>query len=830
MDRRVSTLVPFKNTDSGTLYTYSSTSYDKTGKVINESTGKEPVLKDQYPFSFVSTDYEYYGNGNLKLVADSSGQKIYYEYDQDGNVELEEVYVDETNTIKTVYQNNHFGKPDVVTEYIRSGDIYGNTFEDEEEIELITTYTYDKNGNVESITTPDEVTRTFEYDNMDRRTKSIQPTIDIEGRTLYIENSTTYNWEGKPLTENDGNNNYTYYGYNKRGDLEIIKTPVTVDGETSNHYTAFKYDRAGRLVIEVSPKNYIEGIPLNSLNRTQYEYDGMDRLLQKSYVGKVTEYNASQNDFTTVERTVLISKNEYDEKGNLKRETDAIGYEEDYWTEYEYNLQGMNTSVLNPEAKDKGLSYNKKYVYDALGRIREEYTIKGGTQTQPSYETLTKYQYDDAGNILNIRVNKEGEPEKTIQVNTYDYLGNILTQKDGNNNITTYEYNGFNNLRKVIYLGDETIDSNIVTYQYDVMGNLRKSENSLGRIDLYTYNYQGQELTHTVQESDGSSAITTSAIYDRNGNLIYAIDARENTVMYQYDQLNRLVKERSTAGSVEHITEYIYDPNGNVEIERQKVKDGDSEAVREYTNVYDELNRLIQSSNPYNVIETLKYNDASLQTESYDAYNNVTIFEYDKNNRVIETKRESKTGEHIGTTTKTYDLSGNISSSTDEENNTTKYEYDEFDRLTKVINALNEETSYTYDLNGNMLTQTDGREHTTTYEYNVADLLIKRCDHGGRTGTEGNYTYMPEKTVFYEYHADGSLKEMLDRKGITSTYAYDVHGRLEEETAGNIEISYTYDENGNQLTITDDTGTTTRVYDELGRVISKTIQLNLLTI
>src|SRR5690606_28153478 len=129
--------------------------------------------------------------------------------------------------------------------------------EDEEEIELITTYTYDKNGNVESITTPDEVIRTFEYNNMDRRTKSIQPTIDIEGRTLYIENSTTYNWEGNPLTENDGNNNYTYYGYNKRGDLEIIKTPVTVDGETSNHYTAFKYDRAGRLVIEVSPKNYI---------------------------------------------------------------------------------------------------------------------------------------------------------------------------------------------------------------------------------------------------------------------------------------------------------------------------------------------------------------------------------------------------------------------------------------------------------------------------------------------------------------------------------------------------------------------------------------------
>lgn len=174
-------------------------------------------------------------------------------------------------------------------------------------------------------------------------------------------------------------------------------------------------------------------------------------------------------------------------------------------------------------------------------------------------------------------------------------------------------------------------------------------------------------------------------------------------------------------------------------------KNGDRVAVSEYTNVYDELNRLIQKSDPYNVIESLKYNDASLQTESYDVYNNVTVFEYDKNNRLVKTIKKSKTGEHISTTSKTYDLAGNVSSSTDGENNTTRYEYDEFDRLTKVINALNEETTYTYDLNGNMLTQTDGRGYTTTYEYNVANLLVRRSDPGGRTGEEGNYTYLPKK-------------------------------------------------------------------------------------
>lgn len=99
-------------------------------------------------------------------------------------------------------------------------------------------------------------------------------------------------------------------------------------------------------------------------------------------------------------------------------------------------------------------------------------------------------------------------------------------------------------MRKAIYPGDETIDSSIVTYQYDIMGNLAKSENSMGRVDLYTYNYRDQETSHTVQEIDGSDAITTYSGYDKNGNLISETDGRGNTVTYEYDQLNRIVREK----------------------------------------------------------------------------------------------------------------------------------------------------------------------------------------------------------------------------------------------------------------------------------------------
>jgi len=45
---------------------------------------------------------------------------------------------------------------------------------------------------------------------------------------------------------------------------------------------------------------------------------------------------------------------------------------------------------------------------------------------------------------------------------------------------------------------------------------------------------------------------------------------------------------------------------------------------------------------------------------------------------------------------------------------------------------------------------------------------------------------------------------------------------LTSQSAGGLTVSFTYDNNGNQLTMTDATGTTTRTYDALNRVVSKT--------
>jgi RHS repeat-associated protein len=218
------------------------------------------------------------------------------------------------------------------------------------------------------------------------------------------------------------------------------------------------------------------------------------------------------------------------------------------------------------------------------------------------------------------------------------------------------------------------------------------------------------------------------------------------------------------------------------------------------------------------VIEILEYNSNGAQSKSIDALGNVTQYFYDKNKRLLKTiDPEGYIVEDA------YDETGNKTSRIDGRGNKTTYEYDEFNRLKKVTGENNEITEYAYDLNGNMISLKDGKGNLQLFEYNAANKMVRRIDAGGRTGTAGSYSYNPAKTESYTYYGNGKLKTKVDRNGVTSSYVYDIHGRILAETIGSITKSYTYDSNGNQLTMTDSTGTTVRTYDEENRVTSKEV-------
>ncbi|MGB7605591.1 MAG: RHS repeat-associated core domain-containing protein [Lutisporaceae bacterium] len=800
LDRLVEKYTPFEVVNGSTLYTYERFDYDKAGRKTAVYSSKDLVGLNIQPLSLITTSYTYYNNGLLKSEVDSEGRRSDYTYDNEGNLTKEEQYIDAVNKKVTEYTYNHLNKPIEHKEHVSAGALAGNEVTSTADTIITTTYTYDKNGNLKTVTAPQNVITTYEYDNMNRQISVSQPGLDEFGTDAIITNTTTYNWEGNPLTQTDANGNITSYEYDNRGQqIKVINAMVGI--------SAYSYDRAGRTVIEVLPLNYDALKSLDQQNRVEYVYDIMGRVKAKKDICY---------DTTTLQwKTIYTSSYKYDINGNVIKELDALGYEAGtgvsieekistgYGTKYTYNLVNKLASTIDPVSQERELSYTNSYKYDGLGRKIAETNAKG---------VVTLYNYDNVGNVLTVKVKKSSTaPEQIIKQATYDLLSRQKTQVDGNGNITYFEYNELGKISKVVYPGDETIESNTITYQYDLSGNLAKQQDSIGKISLYTYDKQNRMLSETEQKSDGSETITLTVKYDKNGNKRFETDGNGAIKEYTYDNLNRLKTTNITINGIPQVTTYAYDANGN----QTTVTDWKGNIN---TNVYDSMNRLIEKKDPYTTIQRLEYNNNSIQVKSYDALGNITEYQYDKNNRL--TKTIDANGH---STSQSYDDVGNISTKTDGRNITTTYNYDELNRLKSVVNAKLEATSYTYDLNGNLLTQTDGNGNVTTYEYNIRNIVKKKIDNDGRLGLPSSFTYIDYKVESYTYNADGIINTMTDRKGIVTTYIYDIHGRLMSRNTGSQTISYTYDNNSNQLTMTDSTGTTTRTYDELNRTTTKNV-------
>ena len=594
LNRLTEQWTPFEISNGNMMYTYAKTDYDKAGKKTVEKSGKDKVALYGIPSSFVVKNYTYYLNGKVKCVTDNEGRKTEYQYDNDGNTTEEDVYTDTSNKNMTEYIYNHLDKLKQKTVHMHVGDIAGNDCNNTQDTTLITTYTYDNDGNLQTVTTPDNVITTYNYDKMDRQTGASQPGLDENGNSMTITQSTTYNWEGKPDTATDANGNVTRYTYTSRGFLN-----KTIDAK--NGTNAYSYDRAGRKTIEVSPKNYDSTKTLNQMNRTEYVYDVMGRV--KSKIEKYFDTVSSQ-------WVAINTKSyKYDSSGNTVKELDAMGYDSGsgstmddkintgYGTEYTYNLAGNVATVLNPVSKDRALPYTTKYDYDVLGRKISETNANG---------VITDYTYDDAGNITSVKVKKNTtSPEQTVKLNTYDLASRMTSQTDGNGNSTTFQYNALGKLSKAIYPGDVTIPSNTVISQYDIMGNLKLQQDSIGKVDSYTYDNQSRALSHTQQKQGGTQAITTSAKFDKNGNKRFETDGNGVTKENVYDSLNRLAQTNITVSGVIQATTYSYDANGN----QTGITDWRGNTS---TNTYDPLNRLVEKKDPYTTIQRLEYNRNSV--------------------------------------------------------------------------------------------------------------------------------------------------------------------------------------------------------------------------
>lgn len=388
------------------------------------------------------TTYKYDKNGNLESITDGNGHTTKYTYN--ANDERTKVEAANGNTTETAYDSMGKVKSKTdgngkTTEYKRN--LLSQVTEVIDPLERKTTKEYDKAGNLEKLKDPESRTITYTHDKADRLTKvdySSEATADVTYE--YDKNSNitkmvdgtgttkkTYDILGRMTEVENGNTEVVKYEYN----LDNLITKITYPNGKA---VTRAYDKADRLE---KVTDWLSGetkfaynrdsqlktttFPSASTNKDEYEYNAADQLTKitmkkgvetlaslsyaRDKVGQVE--SETQTGLPGAEKTEF----KYDEKTRLTKAGS---------TEFKYDAADNPTTLGATTLKYDTASQleeagTTKYVFDKLGQR---------TEAKPSSGPVTKYGYDQAGNLTSVSRTAEGEVPKIED--TYAYDGNGL--------------------------------------------------------------------------------------------------------------------------------------------------------------------------------------------------------------------------------------------------------------------------------------------------------------------------------------------------------------------------------------------------------------------
>jgi RHS repeat-associated protein len=483
---------------------------------------------------------------------------------------------------------------------------------------------------------------------------------------------------------------------------------------------------------------------------------------------------------------ILLFEN--NEDGLRYKKTDALGYQ----TLYAYNssrtLDGAASDTYGNVTHEQDAYANTvdyDYgIYDQITRVKD----KNGNERYYTYYSTT-----DSGTGA-----VEGKLEKveavidsrTVALESYTYYEDgSLKQKiefidkddTGKKRITDYVYqdNGLN-LQSMTVTGYPQGDAYTVSFTYD----------SLSR-----------KLTETLARRRSATDATLINL----------------TTSYEYDSLGRIIRITDPHGNIQ---ETVYDANGKVYQQKvhHKLSGGGYDIRTLVTNTYDAADRLVKTTDIDGFETRYKYDAAGNLIQVTDANNHTTRYEYDAKGR--RTAVIDANGNRIETV---FDLAGRAVKAIDANGNETVFEYDKLGRKTKEISSLGFETRYEYDANSNLVRMTDANAVAGLQPKNSQDATV--CNEYDEFNRLTRTMDAMDGGTVYTYDLLGNVTSVTDAKGQTTEFIYDGLGRLKEvidpirETPTDKTTAFAYDEAGNLLTKTDRLGRTTRhTYDELNRL------------
>jgi RHS repeat-associated protein len=613
-----------------------------------------------------------------------------------------------------------------------------------------TTYTYNASGQVTTVTTPlrpafpsEQRTTTYTY---------LGPYLQSVVAPGGVTSAYTYDGYGRRRTVTDNDGDTTTYDY----DIMDRPTRTTYPDTTYEETTYDRLDRRGsrdrlgrwtetlhdplrRVVSTRDPANRVvtqEWCTCGSLNRI-VDPNGNATSWERDVLGRVTKEVRIDGSFQRFEYEATASR--------LKQKTDALGQ----IVQYTYWKDDRLKDTTYPNAQKPTPSVTRSYTIPANGSVPAHADPHGRLRSIADGTGTTTFSYVPfsiapvvslgAGRIASIDGPLLPPNDDIIAYTSYDQLGRPLTRTYRGTSMT-WAYDQQGRLTS-------QVDSGIAgSFSYAYVGNTPRLGTLTypnGQTSIYSYfgNAEDRRLSNIAHKGPTANSLEDfDYSYDDVGNITAwgrGLDgARPQRYQLEYDQANQL--SRATLKNFQNIDilkryRYSYDPAGNRIAEqidnsvasstydsRNRIvsqQPGGLELFRGSTN---EPTRVTIQNKPATVDHKSQFTGAA-ETLSGTPTDVVVKAEDYAGNIAQKTYRVTQTG---STRSFGHDVNGNLSSKT-EGGVTTTYEWDAENRLVAVKQGATTIASFTYDGQGRRRTKF-ASGITSTYIWANEQLLEER--------------------------------------------------------------------------------------------------------
>ncbi len=807
--------------------------YDIHGNILTKKTSPEYMAEESFEYTSDNSQISKYMRGDTVMAkytydnlgrkiseTNSLGDKTQYIYNKNNEI-VEIISPDDTNT-KNLYgiDLGHYAqaniycneKGPVKKEYY---DIVGRVTEICDTGLLESQYNHNNNYHYSDLADPDvDEFYSLVSDEMWKTKEKIR--YDSIGRVTEVENelgTTKYEYDGFNRVVKQINPDLS----EKRIEYDDIERTVTTYDEEGNK-TVEKYDEADRVVsqtifpnsstpltksIQYDRTGLTASVTDYSGNTTEYENDILGRQIAITDATGEMMYTRYADDFSyTIEcfsDDTIRQSSYYDEFGRLSAVADEYFNVNNYMydtegnliesidkngdsTRYTYNSRSAVTNIATDDA-------DKLYVYDETGKVRAVESRKENRLGNLEKDNRIQYNYRVDG-LVNDETDFRLDGTSRVTFNTqYNKVGSptsFTVRKDTGQEIKKTQYTR-DEMDRVNNIGQTAsgVQNKDVGCEYYANGWLKKENLPNGYSNNYIYDGAGRMTELNRLDANGVSELKYNYTYDNNGNRTKIVETeksgRKVTTTYEYDKLNRLVKEVN--GHSGNTTSYKFDVRNNIKLKTVSGTDNYTESyiyTSEHTDKY-MSNRIIEvtkksgntllgrtfyyqqpNGNTYKKIVTNEYGEPVETADyTYNSWNLMDSASVQKGNTKTDvTFKYDATNRRNGKITEVYE-NGHL-----EDSKTTEYiwygdkvQYEEVTQNKQMssnvnmwgmsgIAARNEEL-FSSDAHGNTDASYDGTKTVKRYTYDAYGNAIRDNEEDDNPYRYCGENYDEETGLYY---------------------------------------------------------------------------------